>query len=161
MKTSFAAGCFWGVQAAFKLIKGIISTRVGYTGGTLENPSYEEVCGGKTGHAEAVLIEYDPKKVSYERLLEVFWQIHDPTSFDRQGNDAGSQYRAIIFYHNEEQKRMAIRSLEKEQKKYKTKIMTRILKASKFYDAEEYHQNYLDKNKNGYCHINLGNINKG
>ncbi len=158
MKATFAAGCFWGVEAAFKKIKEIETTTVGYAGGKTKNPAYKEVCTGLTGHAESVLIEYNPEKVSYERLLEVFWQIHEPTSFDRQGNDRGSQYRAVIFYHSEEQKKAAIKSKEKEQKKYKEKIMTQIKKAADFYEAEEYHQDYLEKNKRGYCHIDLNAI---
>lgn len=158
MKATFAAGCFWGVEAAFKQVKGVVSTTVGYTGGNAKNPSYEEVCNGDTGHAEAVLVEYDPKKVTYERLLEIFWQIHEPTSFDKQGNDTGSQYRAIIFYHTPEQKKAALKSLEEQQKKHKSKIMTQIKKATVFYEAENYHQDYLDKNKGGYCHINLSKI---
>ncbi|MBW3020528.1 peptide-methionine (S)-S-oxide reductase MsrA [Candidatus Woesearchaeota archaeon] len=158
MKATFAAGCFWGVEAAFKKIKGITSTTVGYTGGKTKNPSYEEVCSGDTGHIEAVEINYNPKIVSYERLLEIFWQIHNPTSFDKQGNDVGTQYRAVIFFHDEKQKEIALKSLKEEQKKYDQKIMTLVKEASDFYPAEEYHQDYLDKNKNGYCHINLDSI---
>ncbi|MBD3248423.1 peptide-methionine (S)-S-oxide reductase MsrA [Candidatus Woesearchaeota archaeon] len=158
MKATFAAGCFWGVEAAFKKIKGVVSTTVGYTGGSKKDPSYEDICSGDTGHAEAVLVEYDPEKVSYERLLDVFWQIHEPTSLDKQGNDIGSQYRAVIFYHDEAQKRSAERSLKEKQKEYDEKIMTQIKKAEKFYKAEDYHQDYLDKNKGGYCHIDLNSI---
>lgn len=157
-KATFAAGCFWGVEAAFKKIKGVVSTTVGYTGGKAENPTYDDVCTGTTGHAESVLVEYDPEVVPYQRLLEVFWQIHNPTSFERQGNDSGSQYRAVVFYHDEGQKKAAIKSREEEQKKYKGKIMTEIARAGPFYEAEEYHQDYLDKNRGGYCHIDLGSI---
>lgn len=157
-KATFAAGCFWGVEAAFNMIKGVVSTTTGYTGGKIKNPSYEEVSTGATGHSEAVLVEYDSEKVSYERLLDIFWQIHEPTNFDKQGNDMGSNYRAIIFYHNEHQKKEAEKSLAKQQKKYKEKIMTQIKKAGEFYKAEEYHQDYLKKNPEGYCHINLNSI---
>jgi peptide-methionine (S)-S-oxide reductase len=147
MKAIFSAGCFWGVQQEFKKIKGVISATAGYTGGKKPDPSYEQVSTGATGHVESVLIEYSLKIVSYEKLLEVFWKIHDPTSFDKQGPDIGSQYKAIIFYLNKDQKRSALKSLRQQQKKYKKKIRTKILKAKKFYPAEEYHQNYLDKIK--------------
>ena len=116
-KASFAAGCFWGVQAAFDKIKGVVKTTVGYTGGDFKNPSYEQVCSDKTGHAEAILLEFNPKIVSYEKLLEIFWKIHDPTTINRQGPDVGSQYRSAIFYYNDEQRITALNSRDKEAKK--------------------------------------------
>jgi peptide methionine sulfoxide reductase msrA/msrB len=146
---TFAAGCFWGVEASFrKLIgKGVTSTRVGYTGGHTKNPTYEDVCSHTTGHAEAVEITYDPKKISYEDLLKVFWDIHDPTTYYRQGPDVGAQYRSAIFYHSPEQRRLAEESkaeLEKS-KRFKDKIVTEITPAAEFYPAEEYHQQYYEK----------------
>lgn len=150
-KATFAAGCFWGVEEAFRHLKGVTSTMVGYTGGTNKNPSYEDVCNKETGHAEAVQIEFDSKKVSYEKLLKIFWKIHDPTTLNRQGPDVGSQYRSAIFYHNEEQKELAIKSKEKEQKKYKNKIVTEITEAKTFYKAEKYHQQYLEKQGLSTC----------
>ncbi len=154
-KATFAAGCFWGIEYKFNRGKGVINTIVGYTGGHFKNPSYEDVCSDKTGHAEAVQVEYDPSKVSYEELLDIFWNIHDPTQWHRQGPDIGSQYRSAIFYHNEEQKKAAIASKEKLEKsgKYKKPIVTEIKPASTFYKAEEYHQKYWLKNKNYVCHI--------
>ena len=151
-KATFAAGCFWGGQATFDKIKVVIKTTVGYTGGNFKNPSYEDVCSDITGHAEAVEIEYDPKVVSYEKLLDVFWRIHDPTTINKQGPDIGTQYRSAIFYHKEKQKLLAIKSKEKESKKYKNKIVTEIKKASKFYPAEGYHQKYYLTHK-VVCHI--------
>src|SRR3989338_7785786 len=141
-KAIFAAGCFWGVQAAFDKIKEVIKTTVGYTGGNLKNPSYEDVCSNKTGHAEAILLEFNPKIVSYEKLLEIFWKIHDPTTINRQGPDVGSQYRSAIFYYNDEQRITALNSRDKEAKKYKNKIVTQIVKIKEFYPAEDYHQKY-------------------
>jgi peptide methionine sulfoxide reductase msrA/msrB len=153
----FAAGCFWGVQEYFSRVKGVIKSESGYTGGTRKNPTYEEVCTGKTGHAEAVRVAFDPKVVSYERLLQHFWDIQDPTSLNKQGNDVGTQYRSAIFYTNPEQEKVAEGSLEKLAKsgKYSRKIVTEILPAKEFYLAEKYHQNYLKKNPSGYCHIDL------
>ena|SRR3989338_3669686 len=152
---TFAAGCFWGVEYKFAQIKGVVNTTVGYTGGHLKNPSYEDVCSGETGHAEAVKVKFDPNQVSYEKLLEVFWELHDPTQLHRQGPDVGTQYRSAIFYQNEEQKKAAIKSKEKLEKsgKYKKPIVTEIVPASQFYPAEEYHQKYWLKNKNFVCHI--------
>lgn len=141
MKATFGAGCFWGVEETFRSLSGVISTQVGYSGGRKINPSYEEVCEGDTGHAEVVEIEYDPKKISYNRLLDIFWQIHDPTA---QGE---AQYRSAIFYHNESQKRDAFESMVEEAKKHKRKIVTEILPAKPFYRAEEYHQAYLHKKR--------------
>lgn len=147
MKTetaTFAAGCFWGVEEAFRKKKGVVGTMVGYTGGKMKNPSYGDVCSDETGHAEAVQIEFDPKKVSYEKLLDIFWQNHDPTQFNRQGPDVGSQYRSAIFYHTEKQRKAAIKSKEmlEKSKKYSKPIATQILPAADFYRAEEYHQRY-------------------
>jgi peptide methionine sulfoxide reductase msrA/msrB len=153
----FAAGCFWGVEEYFSRVKGVIKSESGYTGGTRKNPTYEEVCTGKTGHAESVRITFDPKVVSYERLLKHFWEIHDPTSLNKQGNDAGTQYRSAIFYTSPEQEKAAKAFLEKLAKsgKYYRKIVTEILPEKEFYLAEEYHQDYLKKNPHGYCHIDL------
>ena len=144
-KATFGAGCFWHVEEAFSKVKGVKKTTVGFMGGTVKNPKYEEVSTGKTMHAEVCQIEYDPEKVSYCELLEIFWKIHDPTQVNRQGVDFGTQYRSIIFYHDEEQKEKAPRSKEAEQKKYKKKIATEIVPAKEFYKAEEYHQKYLQK----------------
>lgn len=146
-KATFGAGCFWHVEESFRKVKGVISTTVGYMGGTLKNPTYKDVCSDKTGHAEVVQIEYEPSKVPYEELLDIFWSIHEPTTLNRQGPDVGTQYKSVIFYHNEEQKNAAIKSKEELQKsrKYKNKIVTEIKPASEFYRAEEYHQMYLEK----------------
>lgn len=144
-KATFGAGCFWHVQVAFKKVKGVMKTTVGFMGGTLHNPSYKNVCTGTTGHAEVCRVEFDPNKVSYKELLDVFWNIHDPTQLDRQGHDVGSQYRSVIFYHDASQKKEALKSKEKEQKKRDKEIMTLIVPAKKFYKAEEYHQDYLKK----------------
>jgi peptide-methionine (S)-S-oxide reductase len=152
---TFAAGCFWGVEAAFREIKGVISTRVGYTGGTMVNPRYEDVCTGRTGHAEAVEVTFDPAIVSYEDLLFEFFRIHDPTTLDRQGPDYGSQYRSAIFYHDDAQKNAASNYIEKLTKsgQYRRPVVTRIEPAREFYQAEEYHQRYFEKNKGRSCHI--------
>ena len=153
-KATFSAGCFWGVEAAFRKAKGVVSTRVGYTGGTLANPNYEDVCHGKTGHAEAIEIQYDSSMLSYEELLDIFWSIHNPTTPNRQGFDIGAQYRSSIFYHDKTQQNAAMLSKEKLQKsqKYgKRKIVTEIIPASDFYPAEDYHQRYLEKNQSFVC----------
>lgn len=146
-KVTFAAGCFWGVESAFRRVKGVVSTTVGYSGGWFKDPTYKDVCSGKTGHAEAVEVEYDPSQVSYEELLTVLWEIHDPTTPNRQGPDVGTQYRSAIFYHTPEQKAVAIVSKEKLQRsgRYKNLVVTEITPASQFYRAEEYHQQYLEK----------------
>lgn len=146
-KAVFAAGCFWGVEEIFRNIKGVVSTRVGYTGGSTKNPTYEDVCTDKTGHAEAVEVEYDPSTVSFDELLDAFWKIHDPTTLNRQGPDVGSQYRSVIFYSNENQENSAIASRKKieESGKFKKKIVTEILPAVTFYPAEDYHQKYYRK----------------
>jgi len=153
-KVTFAAGCFWNVEEAFRHVTGVVSTTVGYTGGKSAKPTYFKVCLGLTGHAETLEIEYDPKKVSYKKLLDIFWEIHNPTTLNGQGLDFGTQYRSAIFYHNEKQKYAALESKEKLQKteKYKNKkIVTEITKASKFFKAEEYHQKYLEKRGRTTC----------
>jgi peptide-methionine (S)-S-oxide reductase len=152
-KATFGAGCFWHVEETFRHLKGVLSTTVGYTGGTLKNPTYEDVCTDKTGHAEVVEITYDPKKITYEGLLRVFWDIHDPTTKNRQGPDVGTQYRSAIFYHSPEQQTTAELSkgnLE-QSGKYGKKIVTEITKATTFYPAEEYHQQYLAKHGLAAC----------
>ncbi|MFH1239101.1 MAG: peptide-methionine (S)-S-oxide reductase MsrA [bacterium] len=152
-KATFAAGCFWGVEESFRQVKGVISTTVGYTGGHFKNPTYKEICSGKTGHAEAIQIEYDPTVVSYNQLLDMFWKIHNPTTKNRQGPDIGTQYRSAIFFHNKAQESAAIASKEKLDKSgiYKSKIVTEIVPATEFYRAEEYHQQYYEKQGGGSC----------
>jgi peptide-methionine (S)-S-oxide reductase len=152
---TFAAGCFWGVEAAFRQVEGVVSTRVGYTGGTIANPTYEQVCSGKTGHAEAVEVEYDPSQVSYEQLLNVFWENHDPTTLNRQGPDVGAQYRSAVFFSNPEQETAARASRDKLQQsgKYKRPIVTEITPVSEFYKAEEYHQQYFEKRGVSHCRV--------
>jgi peptide-methionine (S)-S-oxide reductase len=140
---TFAAGCFWHVEEAFRKVKGVKSTEVGYIGGTMKNPSYEDVCNDKTGHAEAVQVIFDPNEISYEQLLEIFWSIHNPTQLNRQGPDIGTQYRSVIFFHNKEQQKAAERSLKNLAKKMK--VVTEIVPATEFYKAEEYHQKYMVK----------------
>lgn len=150
---TFAAGCFWGVQDLFDELKGVTNTTVGYTGGHTKDPTYKEVCSDKTGHAEAIQIEYDPEKISYNQLLTKFWKIHDPTQTNRQGPDIGSQYRSEIFYHNEDQRKAAIKSKNLlEERIGKGKVATEITANSEFYKAEEYHQKYYKKN-GGSCSI--------
>ncbi len=146
-KATFAAGCFWGVEAAFREVEGVVSTSVGYTGGTTEDPTYQEVCTGRTGHAEAVEVIYDPGVVSYEELLDLFWSIHDPTTRNRQGPDVGSQYRSAVFYHNPQQEAAARAKMEQLQRSglYRGEMVTEIVPASEFYRAEEYHQKYFEK----------------
>ena len=155
MKATFGAGCFWGVEAAYRQIPGVISTAVGYLGGTLENPSYYDVCTGRTGHAEVVEVTYDPARLTYDDLLTVFWENHDPTTLNRQGPDVGTQYRSAIFYHDEEQKEAATRSKEERDRsgKYRRPIVTEITPATEFYIAEDYHQQYLEKRGLSSCHI--------
>lgn len=149
-----AGGCFWCTEAVFKRLKGVSSVISGYTGGKTENPSYEEVCLGTTGHAEAIQINFDPKIISFEKLLEIFFALHDPTTLDRQGNDVGSQYRSAIFYHDVRQKEIAERLKSEAQQKFKDKIVTEIVPYNKFYEAEIYHKNYYDNNRSqGYCQI--------
>lgn len=154
-KATFAAGCFWGVEAAFRQVKGVVSTSVGYMGGTMENPTYKDVCSNMTGHAEVVQVEYDPSQVSYDELLKTFWDAHDPTTLNRQGPDIGSQYRSAIFYHTPEQKTAAIASKEKLEagRSYSRPIVTEITPTSQFYMAEDYHQQYLEKRGLSTCRI--------
>lgn len=146
-KATFGAGCFWGVEATFRRVKGVSSTSVGYMGGHWENPSYLDVCARVTGHAEVVQVEYNPQQISYQDLLEIFWDCHDPTSLNRQGPDRGEQYRSVIFYHTPEQKQLAIASRQKQQSsgKYDRDIVTEIKPASAYYWASEEHQQYLEK----------------
>ncbi len=155
MKATFAAGCFWGVEAVFRKVKGVRSSQVGYMGGTLANPNYQDVCTGLTGHAEVVQLEYDPNQVSYETLLNLFWENHDPTSLNQQGADRGTQYRSAIFFHTQEQQRMAQSSKDQLEKSghYQKHIVTEITGASQFYPAEEYHQQYLEKQGIFNCFI--------
>lgn len=159
-KATFGAGCFWGVEAAFSMQGGVIKTTAGFAGGETPNPTYHQVVSGGTGHVEAVQIEFDPKIISYKRLLDIFWQIHDPTVADRQGNDVGPQYQAVIFYHNSQQEQAAEKSKEELEKsgKYDEPIVTKIQPIKHFWAAEEEHQRYLEKHPGGYCHINLGAI---
>ena len=155
-KATFAAGCFWGVEATFRQVPGVISTRVGYTGGNFRNPTYKDVCTDRTGHAEAVEVEYDPARVSYEKLLDIFWENHDPTQLNRQGPDFGTQYRSAIFFHSPEQERaaQASKTALENSGRYSRPIVTEILPASTFYQAEDYHQQYLEKRGLASCHIN-------
>jgi len=153
-KATFGAGCFWGVEAEFRqLPKGVVSTAVGYEGGTMKNPTYRDVCTDRTGHAEAVEVEYNPEEISYEELLEVFWENHDPTTLNRQGPDVGKQYRSVIFYHTPEQQAAALASKEKLEKsgRYRRPVATEIVPATSFYRAEEYHQQYLEKRGLSSC----------
>lgn len=154
-KATFGAGCFWGVEAAFRQVEGVKSTAVGYSGGTFENPTYQDVCSGRTGHAEVVEVQYDPAVVSYDELLKVFWENHDPTTLNRQGPDVGAQYRSAIFYHTPEQEAAASASKEALDKsgQYRRPIVTEITPASTFYRAEEYHQQYFEKRGISHCHI--------
>lgn len=154
-KATFGAGCFWGVEVTFRQVPGVAATAVGYLGGTLPNPTYEDVCTGRTGHAEVVEVTYDPARVAYDELLNVFWANHDPTTLNRQGPDRGTQYRSAIFYHNEEQKSMATASKERwdGSGRFASPIVTEITPVSPFYRAEEYHQRYLEKHGLASCHI--------
>lgn len=155
-RATFAAGCFWGVEETFRMVNGVKSTTVGYTGGTTRNPIYEEVCTDKTGHAEAVQVEFDPKVVSYEELLDVFWRSHDPTTPNRQGPDFGSQYRSAIFYHDEKQRASAEASRDSLQAtdRFRNKrIVTEIVTAKEFYPGEDYHQKYLQKRGLIHCRV--------
>jgi peptide-methionine (S)-S-oxide reductase len=151
-KATFGAGCFWGPEEAFRHIEGVTSTCVGYMGGSLEDPSYEEICTGRTGHAEVVHVEFDPARISYEELLEVFWACHDPTTKNRQGPDIGTQYRSAVFFYTPEQEAVARESKEKLERsgRYPREIVTEITPASQFYPAEEYHQRYIEKRRRGW-----------
>jgi peptide-methionine (S)-S-oxide reductase len=152
---TFAAGCFWGVEDAFRGVKGVKSTTVGYTGGHTKNPTYKDVCSHTTGHAEAVEVEFDPKQASYQQLLDLFWEIHDPTQLNRQGPDVGTQYRSAIFYHDAEQEAAARASKAAQEKsgKYHGPVVTEIAPAPEFYRAEDYHQQYLEKRGVKSCHF--------
>ncbi len=153
-KITLAGGCFWCTEAIFKRLKGVLSVTPGYAGGNVENPSYEDVCTGKTGHAESIQVEFNPKIIPLEKILDVFWRTHNPTTLNMQGADVGPQYRSVIFYNSEKQKEIALTSkelLEKE-KVYKDKIVTEITPFTNFYKAEGYHENYYDKNRDyPYC----------
>ncbi|HUP11983.1 MAG TPA: peptide-methionine (S)-S-oxide reductase MsrA [Niastella sp.] len=152
-KACFAAGCFWGVQFYFDQVPGVTKTTVGYTGGNTKNPTYEQVCTHKTGHAEATLIEFDPEKVTYETLLRQFFRMHDPTQLNRQGPDVGDSYRSAVFYFNDIQKETAQKVKTELQKDYEKPIATEITEATEFYEAEEYHQKFTQKNGYGFCHV--------
>ncbi len=154
-EATFAAGCFWGVEATFRRVPGVFATAVGYMGGDTDNPTYEDVCSGTTNHAEIVKVVFDPRQVSYEELLEVFWANHDPTTRNRQGPDIGTQYRSAIFYHDEEQAAQARASLNKQEeaKRFPRPIVTEIAPASDFWMAEDYHQQYLEKRGMASCHV--------
>lgn len=154
-KATFGAGCFWGVEETFRLTEGVVSTAVGYCGGTLEDPSYEDICTGRTGHAEVVQVEFDPAKASFDRLLDVFWACHDPTTLNRQGPDVGTQYRSVIFFHNSAQEAAATASRDalSQSERFKMPVVTEILPAATFHRAEEYHQQYLFKKGQSSCSI--------
>jgi peptide-methionine (S)-S-oxide reductase len=154
-KATFGAGCFWGVEAAFRQIKGVKATAVGYMGGKLKDPTYQDVCTDRTGHAEVVQVEFDPSEVSYQDLLRVFWDNHDPTTLNRQGPDTGTQYRSVIFYHTPEQQAAAKASKEALAKagRYKRPIVTEITPAPEFWRAEDYHQQYLENRGLAQCHL--------
>ena len=154
---TFAAGCFWGVEAAFRKVDGVESTVVGYTGGHMKNPTYKQVCSDTTGHAEAIQLTYDPKKITYQKLLDTFWSIHDPTTPNRQGPDIGSQYRSVVFYHDHNQKQTAENSMDALDKsdKFNRPIVTSIEPAQPFYRAEEYHQRYHEKHGLTSCQSNI------
>jgi peptide-methionine (S)-S-oxide reductase len=152
-RATFAAGCFWGVEASFRALPGVVDAQVGYTGGTLPNPTYHDVCTDRTGHAEALEITFDPAKIFYEKLLDHFWQMHDPTTPNRQGPDFGTQYRSAIFFHSPEQEKAARASRERWQERFRQPIVTEIVSATTFYRAEEYHQRYLEKKGLSSCHI--------
>lgn len=154
-KATFGAGCFWGVEATFRALPGVTSTTVGYAGGTTENPSYEQVCRDNTHHAEVVQVEYDPAQISYDQLLDIFWNSHDPTQVNRQGPDFGEQYRSVIFYHSPEQQASATESKEALERsgKFGKPIATKIESAPAFWPAEDYHQQYLEKRGLASCHI--------
>jgi peptide-methionine (S)-S-oxide reductase len=154
-KATFGAGCFWGVEAAFRRLDGVTATRVGYAGGHTERPSYKEVCSDRTGHAEVVEVTYDPDRVSYEQLLDVFWREHDPTQVNRQGPDVGSQYRTVVFVHDADQRRAAEASRAEEAERRTRPIATTIEDAPPFWEAENYHQQYLEKRGLATCHVSL------
>jgi peptide-methionine (S)-S-oxide reductase len=150
-KATFGAGCFWGVEAAFRQLEGVSATRAGYAGGHTDNPTYEDVCSHGTGHAEVVEVTYDPERVSYDQLLDTFWAKHDPTQLNRQGWDIGDQYRSVIFAHDDEQQEAAVRSKAEEQTRHRRPVVTQIEPAPTFYEAEDYHQQYLEKRGRASC----------
>jgi len=152
-KATFGAGCFWGVEAAFRQIPGVRATTVGYLGGTMESPTYKDVCRGNTGHAEVVEVDFDPEGVSYDVLLDAFWGLHDPTTMNRQGPDVGAQYRSAIFFHDPGQEAAAKASKEQAQRRFRRPIVTEVTAASAFYPAEDYHQQYLEKRGLASCHL--------
>ena len=153
-KAIFGAGCFWGVELTFSKVEGVESTAVGYCGGSVSDPTYEIVCTGQSGHAEVVLVEFNPDKVSFDKLLDTFWSLHDPTTLNRQGPDIGTQYRSVIFFQDEDQAALSMASKDKLQAsgKYKNDIVTEIVSSKQFYRAEEYHQKYLEARGLGNCH---------
>ncbi len=157
-KATFAAGCFWGVEAAFRTVPGVLDAVSGYTGGHVDHPTYGQVCGHGTGHAEAVEVTFDPQRVTYEQLLERFWQLHDPTQLNRQGPDVGDQYRSAIFTQGAEQERAAIASRDGERPKHVRPIATQIVPAAQFWPAEEHHQRYFEKNGGAACHVVPGSV---
>jgi peptide-methionine (S)-S-oxide reductase len=150
-KATFGAGCFWGVEAAFRQLEGVTKTRVGYSGGHMDNPTYEDVCSHTTGHAEVVEVTYDPERISYDDLLQVFWAKHDPTQLNRQGWDIGDQYRSVIFFHDPAQQEAAVRSKAEEQTRHAKPVVTQVEPAQSFYEAEDYHQQYLEKRGRATC----------
>ncbi len=152
-KATFGAGCFWGVEASFREIPGVVDAAVGYEGGKMENPTYQDVCTDLTGHAEVVEVTFDPEKVSYAQLVEHFWKVHNPTTKNRQGPDVGTQYRSVIFFHSPEQERVARESMKAAQARFSNPIVTEIVPAKTFYRAEDYHQQYLAKRGLRQCHI--------
>jgi len=152
-RATFAAGCFWGVEEFFLSIAGVVDAVSGYTGGAVTAPTYEQVCSGRTGHAEAVLVTYDPALVSYEHLLEEFWRHHDPTTPNRQGPDIGTQYRSAVFFHTPEQELAAKESLHRHQERFGRPIVTEVSAASTFWPAESYHQRYVERTGHGACHV--------
>ncbi|HEV57670.1 MAG TPA: peptide-methionine (S)-S-oxide reductase [Phycisphaerales bacterium] len=151
----FGAGCFWGVEATFRKVPGVLDTAVGYSGGHVKRPTYKQVCTDRTGHAEVVRVEYDPSQVTYQQLLNIFWQGHNPTQLNRQGPDVGTQYRSVIFYFNEEQRRLAEQSKERLERsnRFRRPVVTQIVPAGPFWRAEEYHQRYLEKRGLDQCHL--------
>jgi peptide-methionine (S)-S-oxide reductase len=160
-QATFSAGCFWGVEETFRKVPGVVATEVGYSGGITDLPTYEDVCSGTTEHAESVLVTFDPTKVSYAELLDTFWSCHDPTTVDRQGPDYGTQYRSVIFYHDAEQKQLALASMKEvdDSHVFPDKIVTQIVPAAKFYPAEEYHQEYFEKQgMAATCHVGVANV---
>jgi peptide-methionine (S)-S-oxide reductase len=152
---TFGAGCFWGVEVAFRNVAGVTDAAVGYMGGSLENPTYEDVCTGTTGHAEVVHVEFDPQRVGYEDLLETFWANHDPTTPNRQGPDVGTQYRSVIFFHDEQQEKQAHASKDAAQERFSRPIVTEVVPAGPFYRAEDYHQRYLERRGLAHCRTPL------